>query len=389
MGLPCIRNTVVLLTLSGLLVSCGDDPAEGARPPAQPPSVEVAQVSKADVPVTFEFVGRTASTRKVEIRSRVEGFIESREYEEGTLVQAGDPMFVMDHKPFEAALKAANAERAQQVAREETARANLDRIKPLVERNAVPRKDLDDAEGSWRSAKAAVEAAAAKVTQAELNLSYCDIMSPVTGVSSFAVQQEGAYVGMGSGSLLTYVAQIDPIFVEFSISENQILMARANAASGDLELPDDDFIAEIMLADGTSFPAVGRITFADASLSERTGTFLMRAEFPNPASDAKGLGLRPGQFVRLQLKGAVRPDAVLLPQRAVQHGAKGSFVWVIDKDGKAEFRPVVTGAWKGDDWLIRSGLDSGETVVVEGAQRLRAGVPVTIVEDAPAAGTEG
>ncbi|MCB1775145.1 MAG: efflux RND transporter periplasmic adaptor subunit, partial [Gammaproteobacteria bacterium] len=220
------------------------------------------------------------------------------------------------------------------------------------------------------------------------------IHSPVTGISSFATQREGAYIGVGSSGPLTYVAKIDPIWVEFSVSENQLLKARANEDDGRIREPRaGQFDVEIALADGSIYPETGRITFADASLSETTGTFLLRAELPNPKrGDGREDQLRPGQFVRVRLKGAVRPDAILVPQRAVQQGAKGNFVWVVDADGKAQFRPVEVGVWHGDDWFIDGGLEDGETVVVDGALKLRAGAAVQITEpnkdSAKAAGKE-
>ena len=294
----------------------------------------------------------------------------------------------MDTKPFQAQLDAAKAELVEQQARKETAKANLDRIEPLVKQNAVAKKDLDDALGAFNTASAAVEAAMAKVVQAELDLGYCTISSPVTGVSSYASQREGASIGYGAGPL-TYVAQIDPIWVEFSVSENQILKTRQQFNDGRIVEPEGgDFDVEVVLADGTIFPYAGQITFADASLSEKTGTFLIRAELKNPDSDEDGLDklskvmntqLRPGQFVRARLKGAMRPKAILVPQKAVQQGAKGSFVWVV-KDGKAEYQPVEVGRWHDDKWFIDKGLAAGDVVVVDGALKLRAGVPVEIVE---------
>jgi membrane fusion protein (multidrug efflux system) len=316
----------------------------------------------------------------VEIRSRVEGFLEKRLYTEGTLVQEGQALFQMDQKPFQAQLDAAKAELAQQKARLRTATANLKRVKPLAAQNALPQKELDDAEGSYRSARAAVEAAQAKVVQAELNLGYTTIISPVTGLSSFANQREGAYIGIGTESLLTYVAQLDPMWVEFSVSENQILRKRKDMEAGLFTLPENalpgeaDFVVEIVLADGSTYPHTGRITFADAALSEETGTFLIRAELPNPEME-----LRPGQFVRTFLRGAIRPSAIVLPQRAVQQGARGSFVWVVNEKGQAEFRPVKLGPWHGEQWFIEEGLQADETVVVDGTLRLRAGAPVKIV----------
>ena len=376
---PVVLAGVVLV--SGLVAGCLPGQQQPAAPSRPPAPVTVTEVVSRDTPVSVEFVGKTASSRRVEIRSRVEGFLESSDYLEGSLVENGQQMFQMDRKPFQAQLQAAEAELAQQQAKLTNANANLERVRPLAKKNAVAKKELDDALAAYRTAAAAVEAAQAKVVQAELNLGYTTIKSPVTGISSYATQREGAYVGFGN-SLLTYVAQIDPIWVEFSVSENQLLKARADERAGRLRSPSaGEFVVEIVLADGSTFPETGRISFADASLSETTGTFLLRAELPNPKrGDRFDAQLRPGQFVRVRLKGADRPDAILVPQRAVQQGAKGDFVWVIDADGKAEFRPVTVGAWHGDDWFVDEGLKSGDRVVVDGALKLRAGAAVRIVE---------
>ncbi|MFW2440847.1 MAG: efflux RND transporter periplasmic adaptor subunit [Arenicellales bacterium] len=360
------------LFISAFLFSaCGDKPEQVQH---AAPEVTVVKVSPKDTPVSSELVAKTQSSRRVEIRSRVTGFLDKREYEEGSMVDVGQVLFQIDPKPFQAQLNAAKAELNQQQARMVTAKANLDRIEPLAKQNAVAKKELDDALGNYRSTSASVEAAKAKVVQAELDLGYCTITSPVHGVSSYASLREGAYVGPGKDSLLTYVAQLDPMWVEFSISENQILKHQAEVRDGAMIAPEN-FIVEIVLADGTVFPNRGEITFSDASLSEETGTFLIRAEVANPKKE-----LRPGMFVRAVLKGGVRPNAILVPQRAVQQGAKGSFVWVINEEGKAEFNPVAVGNWLGDQWFINSGLNGGETVVVNGALKLRAGVPVKIVE---------
>ncbi len=367
-------SVVSLLSLALFLTACGDQPevAGGAMP-----EVTVVKVEPRDTPVVSEFVAKTASSRRVEIRSRVEGFLDKRTYREGSMVEVGQVLFQMDPKPFEAQLNAARAELAQQQARMDTAKSNLNRVKPLAKKNAVAQKELDDALGIYRESAAAVEQSMALVVQAELDLGYCTITSPVRGLSSFAVMREGAYIGMGD-SLLTYVAQIDPMWVEFSVSENQLLKRRSEVASGTMkEPPDNDYVVEIVLADGTVYSHTGKITFADASLSEETGTFLIRAEVDNPEHL-----LRPGQFVRARIKGAERPNAILVPQRAVQQGAKGSFVWVVDSDGKAEFRPVVVGPWHGDGWFIDSGVNAGDTVVVDGVLKLRAGVPVKITGQA-------
>ena len=341
------------------------------------PNVSVIKIEPRDTPVSIEFVGKTASSRRVEIRSRVEGFLDSREYVEGSMVEAGDVLFIMDTKPFEAQLQASEAELEQQQARKQTALINLNRMRPLAKKKAVAQKELDDAEGMYREAAAAVEQARAKVIQTELDLGYCTITTPVSGLSSYAVMREGAYIGMGD-SLLTYVAQLDPMWVEFSVSENQILKRNDSVQRGIIIDPDDnDFIVEVILADGSVYPHTGKITFSDASLSEATGTFLIRAEIDNPQQQ-----LRPGQFVRALVKGAIRPNAILIPQQAVQQGSKGSFVWVVDAAGKAEFRPVTVGPVHDKEWFIDAGLAAGDTVVVSGALKLRPGVPVRITEPA-------
>jgi len=367
-------QTLSLLFFVILLTGCSEDKRITQTPPAT--EVTTITIQPRDTPITSEFVAKTASSRRVEIRSRVEGFLEKKVYTEGSMVKKDQVLFIMDKKPFEAQLNAANAELAQQLAIRQTADANLKRIRPLAKKNAVAQKELDDALGSYRTAKATVEQARAKVVQAELNLGYCTIKSPLNGISSFAVKREGAYIGIGSESLLTYVAQIQPMWVEFSISENQTLKYYESVRNGTLITPEkDNYIVEIVLADGTIYNHTGRITFADASLSETTGTFLLRAEIPNPDRL-----LRPGQFVRALLKGAVRPNAILIPQIAVQQGAKGSFVWVIDENSKAAFRPVTPGSWLGNKWFIDEGLKEGDQVVVEGAIKLRAGAIVKIVK---------
>ena len=357
--------------LAGLILAGCD---ETTVPPPAETEVSVIVVQPQDVPVTSEFVGKTVSSRRIEIRSRVEGFLEERLYDEGAMVHEGQIMFQMDRKPFEAQLNAAKAELAQQQARLANAEANLARVKPLAEQNAVAQKELDDAISMFRSSAAAVEAARAKVMQADLDLGYTSIYSPVSGISSFARKREGSYIGIGGDALLTYVAQLQPMWVEFSISENQLFKTIANKKSGLVKAPEGDrYEVEIQLADQSIYPHRGQITFADASLSEETGTFLIRAEIPNPDEQ-----LRPGQFVRAHVLGAVRPGAVLIPQRAVQQGAEGSFVWVVE-NGETRFQPVKTGPWQGDDWFIEAGLEGGEQVIVDGALTVRPGMPVKTV----------
>jgi len=365
------------LAAIALLAGCGQQAAAPARPPVE---VTAVTVTPRDTQVEFEFVAQTQSSREVEIRARVEGFLEKRLYTEGDLVRAGQLLFQMDRKPFEAALQSARGQLAQQQARLDVAKANLARVRPLAEQNAVSKKDLDDAIGNEQQAQAAVFAAQGQVQTAELNLSYTSISSPLSGISSFAKKQEGSFLTPGSEGLLTYVAQLDPMWVNFSISENEMLKYRDQVAKRLLKFPPgNNFEVALVLADGSVFPGRGRINFADPSFSKETGTFLVRTVFAN----AKGI-LRPGQFVRAKAIGALRPNAILVPQRAVLQGAKSHYMWVIDKDGKAEQRVVEVGEWQGDDWFISQGLRAGERIVVDGAIRVAAGALLK-VSDAPAA----
>lgn len=224
-----------------------------------------------------------------------------------------------------------------------------------------------------------MEAAKANVINAELNLGYCTITSPVSGLSSFAKLQEGTYVDP-QNSLLTYVARLDPMRVNFSLSENEALRFKEQIAKKKLNAPSDEkWQVEVLLADGSVYPQRGRLTFSDASFSEDTGTFLVRAEVANPNG-----ALRPGQFVRVNLLGATRPGSFVVPQRALQQGPRGEFVWVLGKEGKAEPRMVQTGEWLGQSWSISSGLRAGEKIIVDGTVKLAPGVPVKVLGEAQA-----
>jgi membrane fusion protein (multidrug efflux system) len=381
------RNQVslALACAAGLLLFTGCH-KEPAGPPAVVTEVTLMTVQARDTPVSFEFTAQTQSSREVEIRARVDGFLDKRVYTEGQLVHTGQTLFLMDPKPFQAALETARGELAQQQARLYVAKANLARVIPLAKQNALSQKDLDDATGNEKQAEAAVISAQGQVRTAELNLGYTTIKSPLEGLSSFAKQQDGSYVSAGSSSLLTTIFQLDPMWVNFSLSENELLKYRSDAQRGTLRLPsNDDYIVTVVLADGTVFPSQGHINFTNPAFSDQTGTFLVRAAFANP----KGV-LRPGQFVRAVVSGAVRPNAILVPQRAVLQGAKSHFVWVVDGDSKAHQQVVETGEWHGDDWFITDGLKAGDRIVVDGAIRVIADTPLKIkgeAADSPAAST--
>jgi membrane fusion protein (multidrug efflux system) len=373
-------TAILLLVLFGMVAAgCSKGPEEKSQPRSA--EVTVITVEAKDVPVSGEYVAQTQSSRLVNIQARVSGFLDKRVYTEGTIVKEGDTLFLMDQKPFKAQLDQAQAAMARQVAAMETAKANLARVKPLVELDALSKKDLDDATGQYQSYEAAVEQAKAQVETAKLNLSYTIITSPVTGITSFAQQTDGTYIST-QNSLLTTVAVLSPMWVNFSISENEWQKFHEEERKGLLRMPKgNNFVVEVILVDGSLFPHTGRITFADSSFNPQTGTFLLRASVDNP----KGT-LMPNQYVRARIKGAIRPKAILVPQRAIQQGSKGHFVWVVDKDGKVEARPVVVGSWSGDEWFVFEGLNAGERLVVDGALMLSPGMTVTIRQASTAPG---
>ena len=361
--------------LVAALAGCGKEPPK--LPPA-PLEVTTIKVEPRDVPVTAEYIAQTQSSQAVNIQARVSGFLDKRVYTEGAVVKTGQVLFRMDQKPFQAQVDAAAAAMQRNQASLEVATANLKRTEPLAQQNALSQKDLDDAKGQYEQASAAVAQSKAQLDSAKLDLSYTIITSPVDGVTSYAAVAEGSYVSP-QNSQLTTVSVLSPMWVNFSLSENEIQRIEGDIKAGRLRLPPDrEMVVEIEQGDGTLFPFQGRITFADPSYNAQTGTFLIRATVNNP----KGT-LRPNQYVRARLKGAVRPGAILVPQRAVQQGGKGHFVWLVNKEGKAELRPVVVGDWYGDGWFISEGLQAGDQLVIDGVQRLTQGATPKVTAFVP------
>jgi len=369
---PILIYFIVVLVAFPLLSGC--DKGNKVQQNSQP-EVSIIQIEPRDAPVAFTFVGQTQSSHQVEIRARINGFLNRRVYTEGSVVKEGQILFEMDPKPFQVQLDQAQAALTKQQAALAVAQSNLARVKPLTELDALSRKDLDDATSRAQSSAAEVEQAKAQVESAKLNLSYCTITSPITGITSAALQQEGAYISAQNNQLTT-VMVLSPMWVNFSISENEMQNFHAAIDKGLLKPPAPDrYETEIILIDGTVYPYTGRITFAEPMYDEKSGTFLNRSSIPNP----DGV-LRPNQYVRVRIKGVMRPAAIQVPQQAVQMGAKGHFVWVVNPDNTVDPRPVEVGEWYGNNWFINDGLKAGERVVVEGGLGLR---PDTKVKTQP------
>ncbi|MGE5247244.1 MAG: efflux RND transporter periplasmic adaptor subunit, partial [Verrucomicrobiota bacterium] len=279
--------------------------------------------------------------------------------------------FEIDPRTFQAAVDAATGALAQAQARWDTAKATLERVRPLAARNAVSQKDLDDAVGAEESTRASVESAKAQLEEAQLNLGFTKITSPVSGIAGIAKAQVGNLVGPGQIQELTTVSTVDPIKVYFSISEQEYMRFRSGGFSQGKALRAEDLPLELILADGTVYPHKGRVSLADRQVDVKTGTLRIGALFPNP-----GNLLRPGQFALVRATMETKRGALLVPQRAVSELQGKFLVAVVGADNTVEMRPVTPAERVGPLWVIDKGLKPGETVVVEGLQKVRTGVRV-------------
>ncbi|HEX6792638.1 MAG TPA: efflux RND transporter periplasmic adaptor subunit [Casimicrobiaceae bacterium] len=375
------------LVLLATLAACGKPQQQAGGFHGFPPAaVTVRKVEPQTFPVSFEYVGQTQGSKDVEVRARVTGIIEKRLYQEGSFVKAGQPLFVIDARPYEAQVNAAKADLARAQAQKAQADRELARLKPLAERHAIGQKEADDAASNADFASAAVKSAQAKLAELNLNLGYTKVVAPISGLTSRAQKSEGSLATQNE-TLLTTISQIDPIWIVFNVSENEQLRLNRAVSEGRLHLPKDNaYDVTVKLSDGSTFPKQGKINFADTRVNPTTGTYEMRAEIPN----ADG-ALKPGQFVRVVLRGASRVDVLAVPQVAVLDGPQGKFVYVAgSKDGKdvAMPRPVAVGDWVGADganeWVIESGLKPGDPVIVDGVAKLMPGGPIKLGSDAAA-----
>jgi membrane fusion protein (multidrug efflux system) len=311
----------------------------------------------------------------VEVRARVTGILQKRNFEEGARVKQGQSLFTIDPAPYRAAAARAAADLAAAQARLDQARRNAARFKPLYAEKAVSQKDFDDAVSAEAINAADVEAARARLDEVNLSLDYTKVLSPLSGIAGRSLRSEGSLVS-GPEVLLTTVTRVDPIWVNFGIPDNEQLRLQREMQEGRIAAPKGGrFEVELRLADGSAYPHAGRVDFTAVSISPATGTREARAEVPNPDG-----WLRPGQFVRVLLRGATRPGALTVPQRAVLEGPQGKFVYVVNDKSQAEPRPVEVGEWSGEDWIVTSGLKTGERVIVDGLMKLGPGAPVKAVE---------
>jgi len=372
-----------------IVAACGPSQPPGFQgfPPSE---VTTFAVQPSAVPATYEYVGQTAGSKEVEVRARVTGILEQKLFQEGAPVKAGQVLFVIDPKPLAAQAAALEADVVRAQAQKAQSDREVARLKPLAEKKAVGQKEADDAMSNAELAAASVKAAQAKLDEVKLSLGYTRVVAPIAGLSSRAPKSEGSLV-TANDTLLTTISQSSPIWIPFAISENEQLALNRAVGEGRLTLPKDNaYDVTVKLADGTTIPRRGRINFADTRINPSTGTFEMRAEIPN----ADGV-LKPGQFVRVTLAGAVRNNALTVPQTAVLDGAQGKFVYVADrdKDGKdvASARPVTLGDWVtigGTNlWVVETGLKAGDKVIVDGLSKLHPGAPIKLATGGQPSGT--
>ncbi len=363
-----------LLTSLIFLVGCDSKKAET---PAT--SVTAFRVEPKTIPADFQFVGVAKSSHPVEIRARVEGYLLSINYTEGDLVEEDELLFRIDPSQFEASLQEAEGELARQEAILWRAKRSLERLEPLYEQNAASQRDRDNAVAQVLAGEAAVISAKANVTQAELNLSYTFIRSPIKGLTARARFREGTLITPSINGLLTLVSVVDPIWVVFSISDDELLQARAEGKAQRLILPaEQEYAVTLKLADGSTFPHTGQVNFASPTLDPETGAMVVRAQFANPEGE-----VLPGQFVSATVTGAKRPNAIIVPQQAVSQGRKGMYVFVINKDNTVSLRDVTVGSWYKSYWIIEEGLQPSDLVVVEGTNKLANGMRVHVTSVEP------
>ncbi|MDB5478663.1 MAG: bepD [Alphaproteobacteria bacterium] len=341
-------------------------PHAAPPPPAMPtPMVTVQEIARRDVPLSFEYSGRTAGSREVEIRARVSGILQKRAYIEGQAVKQGDVLFEIDPATTRVAQNQAEARFKQ-------AENDWNRAASLFKEKALSARERDEAQANFASAKAELE-------NARINQGYTTVIAPISGITSKETLSEGSLVTADT-SLLTRISQLDPIYVNFSVPDSDVFNQRRLIAEGKIVTPEDGKLkAEIHFGDGSVYPQQGDLNFTDATINEQTGTVSARATVPNPNQI-----LMPGQFVRVVVRGLVKKDVIAIPDKAVMQGPQGTFVYTVSPESKVAVTPVTLGEIVNEARVIESGLKPGDKVIINDMIKLRPDTPVTIA--APEAG---
>ncbi|UZT79326.1 efflux RND transporter periplasmic adaptor subunit [Ectopseudomonas chengduensis] len=375
--MPFVRLVGVCLPFSLVLLVASIEAAD-----APPTAVTVEQIKAGELPIVLEYPARTAGYREVQVRAQVGGILQERTYQEGSRVQKDQVLFRIDPRPYEAALARAKGALAQEQARFRQTDRDLKRIRELQKKGFASESELDNAISNFEQSKANIEAAQAEVQSRQIDLDYTTVKAPITGITSKESVSEGSLIVAGdpSASLLTQITQLDPIFVNFAYPDAEAERLRRELSEGSLVPPSSGKLSvEVYFGDGSAYPTAGEVDFTDSLIDRGTGTVSARGVVPNPEQK-----LLPGQFVRVQVKGLTRPNAITVPERSVAQGPRGTFVYVVDEQSVARMRQVTTGDTAGGRWVILAGVSDGERVIVDGLAKVRPDSPVQ-VEEAKAA----
>lgn len=367
-------SSMLLVSLLGLVLSACDGKTQGTKPAGGPVEVGVVEVTRGDVPLEAELPGRTNAFRKAEVRPQVGGIIQKRLFTEGAVIKAGTPLYQIDPASYDAAFTSAKAELARAEANLAAAVARESRYKNLVAIKAISQQEYDDALATLGQSKASVQVAKAGVTTAKINLDYTRVLAPIDGVIGKSNVTEGALVSAGQADVLAEIQQLDPIYVDVSQSAEQLMQLRRQMAEGSVAALDSAKVS-LLLGDGTAYEHIGSLQFAEVGVNESTGTVILRAQFPNPDRL-----LLPGMFVRTTLEEGIRTNAILVSQRGVTRDRTGNATaMIVNKDGVVELRTITVARTVGDQWLVLTGLEVGDQVIVEGLQKVKPGAPAKAV----------
>jgi len=374
----------VAVLVMALLAACGKgkEPAAGAPAAAAPPPPEVGVVvaTPTDVGLVTELPGRLEASRIAQVRARAAGILQERLFREGSDVKAGQPLFRIDAAPYTAAAQSAQAGLARAEANAAQAKALAERYKPLVEANAVSKQEYANAVASQKAAEADVAVGRASVATARINLGYAAVTAPISGRIGRALVTEGALVGQGDATELAVIQQINPLYVNFTQSANDVLKLRRAMADGQFKRADGAEAASVrlVLEGGGEYPLPGKLLFSDLTVDATTGQVTLRAELPNPKGE-----LLPGLYVRVKIEQAQVSNAIALPQQAVTRTQQGDTVTVVAADGKMSQRKVKISAAQNNQWIVLEGLKAGEQVMVDGFQKLQMMPPGSPVKAVP------
>jgi efflux pump periplasmic linker bepD len=367
-----LRNKILAMAAAILALSACKEDENQNQNAVQVPVVGAVRVEPQNVPLSFEFSARAQGSKETEVRARVGGILLKRNYVEGSAVKEGDVLFEIDPDQYQVALDRAVANMAQVEANLKNAETDWQRKDKLAKDRIVSEKALDEARAALDSYKAAYLQAKAEVNAAQLNLDYTKVTAPISGITSMETQSEGSLI-TANGELTT-ITQLDPIYVIFSASENEILSLTNMVDRGLIKNPynKSEIFARVQFSDGTTYNQDGKINFINPSIDETTGTIKLRAVFPNPEQR-----LRPGQFLRLVMEGLTRINALLVPQEAVMQSGAGSYVYRVNDEGKVESVQIRTGLIAPDgSWIIDEGLNPGDVIVTGGLMKIRPGMAV-------------